>query len=299
MISAAGAQTRLLGQLTNRELLPEKPPNDADREVKKAYSELVSKVTAIAIAKELRSLGLAGARPTEAGLDDKSGAERQMAGGIGAKRVDVTWATEESGLLLAYSIKTINFKDKRSKNYQKNLTNRRGDLLFECITLHRRFPYSVLVGIFFLDEEARRDDTAKRRNTFENASERLLLFRGRTDPAGRDEQFEHLYIALLGLQPPEERAPFCDFYRVGQLDTPLTLDQVLEECLLTLVTRNADTYMVRNGKLVSASGGGKVKAKGIDDLKKVVVKRKKPRKSGKVGNAELFEAEEQVGEEEE
>ena len=63
-----------------------------------------------------------------------------MAGGIGAKKVDVTWATEEGGLLLGVSIKTINFRDRKTGNFQKNLTNRRGDMLFEAVTLHRRFP---------------------------------------------------------------------------------------------------------------------------------------------------------------
>src|SRR3546814_5010367 len=58
-----------------------------------------------------------------------SGAERRLAGGIGAKKVDVTWATEESGLILAVSVKTILFKDSRTQNFQKNLTNRRADLL--------------------------------------------------------------------------------------------------------------------------------------------------------------------------
>ena len=72
----------------------------------------------------------------------------RAAGGIGAKKVDVTWATEEGGLLLGISIKGINFRDRRSKNFQKNLTNRRGDMLFEAVTLHRRFPYAVLGGLF-------------------------------------------------------------------------------------------------------------------------------------------------------
>ncbi len=40
---------------------------------------------------------LNGSRPSPPGEFDKSGAERRMAGGIGAKKVDVTWATEESG----------------------------------------------------------------------------------------------------------------------------------------------------------------------------------------------------------
>src|SRR5262245_14788113 len=119
-----------------------------------------------------------------------------MAGGIGAKKVDVTWATEESGLLLAISIKSINFRDKRSKNFQKNLTNRRGDMLFEAVTLHRRFPYAVLGGFFFFDQAAESDGTTSRKSTFINAHHRFRLFTGRGDPAGRDEQYERLYIVL-------------------------------------------------------------------------------------------------------
>jgi hypothetical protein len=248
MSDAATAHNRLLLQLNTA--LGRKPPNNARQEVKKAYSERVSKVIAIAIAAELRNLGLKGARPTEAGLDERSGAERRMAGGIGAKKVDVTWSTEESGLLLAFSIKSINFKDNRTNNYQKNLTNRRGDLLFESITLHRRFPYSVLVGLFLFDDEARRDETATRHSTFMNAHERLMLFKGRIDPAGRDEQYEHLYVGLLAIDVSEPTASRCEFYRVGDLGEVLTLDEVLNDALRTLVTRNADLYMLDNGRVV-------------------------------------------------
>ena len=49
--------------------------------------------------------------------------------------------------MLALSVKSINFRDRRSRNFQKNLTNRRGDMLFESVTLHRRFPYAVLGGL--------------------------------------------------------------------------------------------------------------------------------------------------------
>lgn len=174
-------------------LLPAKPPDTARREEKKAYSEALSHRLAAAFGEELRERGLKEARPTEPGILDKSGAERRMAGGIGAKKVDVTWATEESGLLLGISIKTINFRDSRTKNFQKNLINRRGDMLTEGVTLHRRFPYSVLVGFFFFDKDAENDATKKRPSTFRNAHSRLKLFSGRTDPAGRDEQFEKMY----------------------------------------------------------------------------------------------------------
>ena len=153
--------------------LPEKPSDSARRPEKKRYSERVSQMVAQASADELRQRGLKGSRPAPPGELGKSGAERRMAGGIGAKKVDVTWATEESGLRLGISIKSINFRDRRTGNFQKNLTNRRGDMLFEAVTLHRRFPYAVLGGLFFLAMEAAEDATKRRRSTFLNAHGRM------------------------------------------------------------------------------------------------------------------------------
>ncbi len=45
------------------------------------------------------------------------------------------------------------YRDAKSKNFQKNLTNRRGDLTVEAVTLHRRFPYAVLTGWLFLERK--------------------------------------------------------------------------------------------------------------------------------------------------
>lgn len=167
-------------------LLP-KPPDSAPREAKQHFSQLVSDAAALVLAEELTARGLAGTYPA-AGVGGRVGAERRLAGGIGAKRVDVSWSTEQSGLLLGLSIKSINFRDGRSGNFQKNLTNRRGDLLFESVTLHRRFPYAVLGGFLILDSGAATDATPRRKSTFENAGYHLRLFRGRRDPAGREEQ---------------------------------------------------------------------------------------------------------------
>ena len=94
----------------------DKPPDSAAAPTKKSYSEKVSAAVAAAVAQGLRDRGLSGARPAPPGQLDTSGAERRMAGGIGAKKVDVTWATEEGGLLLGISIKCINFRDGRSRN---------------------------------------------------------------------------------------------------------------------------------------------------------------------------------------
>jgi hypothetical protein len=167
-----------------------------------------------------------------------------MAGGIGAKKVDVTWATPEAGLIFATSIKTINAKDAASGNYQKNLTNRRDDLLFESVTLHRRFPYAVLLGLFCLDQGAAADEKMKgerftRRSTFENAHQRLRLFSGRDDPADREEQFEFLAILLVDNEcdPPRVTA-----YGAGDHTLIVSLDDVLDQALAKVSERNPDFY---------------------------------------------------------
>lgn len=223
-----------------------KPAEGSGQSVKKRYSEQISNAIALGLADELRQRGLREARPTAPGKGTGSGAERRMAGGIGAKKVDVTWATEESGLLLAVSIKSINWRDKATGNYQKNLTNRRGDLLFEGVTLHRRFPYAVLYGLVFLDQEAASDGTAKRKSTFTNGHARLRLFTGRDDPAGRDEQYERLYVVLLNANPGH---PQLEPYAVGEPEQPVTWESIIEEMLVLVAERNPDFYEVADGQL--------------------------------------------------
>lgn len=179
------------------------------------------------------------AKPGPPGEVGVSGAERRLAGGIGAKKVDVSWATEESGLLLACSVKTIMFRDSRSNADQKNLINRRGDLLIESTTLHRRFPYAVVAGFLFLDIGAESDGTPRRRTTFENAFPRLRLFTRRPDPSGRDEQFERLYLLLVDSNP---FAPQLTGYEVHHRETPVQLASAFDELIDLLVERNFDLY---------------------------------------------------------
>ena len=178
-----------------------------------------------------------------------NGAERRMDGGLGAKKVDVTWATEESGLLLALSVKTINFRDSKTGNFQKNLTNRRNDMLFESTTLHRRFPYATLGGFFFLDAGAKDDGTKSRQSTFLNAHRRFKMFTGRTDPAGRPEQYEQIFIVLVDVSTDSFR---LEIYRAGRPDEPIPLDRALVELLETIAERSPDFYEVVEGRLVRA-----------------------------------------------
>jgi hypothetical protein len=226
-----------------------KPLDSADRPTKKRYSERVSEVVALALAEELRLRGLREARPAAPGHLDSSGAERRMAGGLGAKKVDVTWATEEAGLILAISIKSINFRDSRTKNFQKNLVNRRGDMLMEAVTLHRRFPYAVLGAFFILDKDAEVDQTVRRKSTFVNAHARLRLFTGRNDPAGRDEQFERFYLMLMDVS---SAAAQIRAFEVGKGFTPVALSDVLDDLLKIAAERNPDFYEFENGALKPA-----------------------------------------------
>lgn len=226
--------------------LGQKPADNAARAEKRNYSQRVSEVFAHALAEELRHRGLETARPAPPGVLGGSGAERRVAGGLGPKRVDVSWATEESGLLLAISVKTINFRDQRSGNFQKNLTNRRGDMLFESVTLHRRFPFAVLAGFLILDHEAARDDTNARKTTVQNAFSRFRLFTGRDDPAGRDEQYESLYIVLLDANPFQPR---YTAYAVADPEHSLELGEALDALVALLAIRNPDFYEAAGGEL--------------------------------------------------
>ncbi|MEO8122967.1 MAG: hypothetical protein ABI633_02860 [Burkholderiales bacterium] len=230
--------------------LPVKPEDGATQTTKKRYSEMMSQQVALALGTELRLRGLKEARPNDGSAAGESGAERRMAGGLGAKKVDVTWATEESGLLCAISVKTINFCDRKTGNFQKNLINRRGDMLMEAVTLHRRFPYAVLAGFFFLDKDAANDSTPKRRSTLINAHNRLQLFTGRIDPAGREEQFERFYLILLDASPASVvLRPFA----VGQPEIELTFNEIIDDMLELVSQRNPDFYEFVDGKLMSAS----------------------------------------------
>lgn len=225
--------------LAGLKTLPDKTGIAASQAAKRHYSQEMSRVIAEALGQALRDRGMDGARPAGPGAVGRSGVERRLAGGIGAKKVDVSWATEESGLLLGGSVKTINWRDGRSGNFQKNLTNRRGEMLFESVTLHRRFPFAVLAGFVFLDKDARNDGTARRNSTFANAFPRLRLFTGREDPAGREEQYERLYIALVDANP---FTPSFECYRADDATTLVTFEAILDDLVHVLAERNFDSY---------------------------------------------------------
>lgn len=84
-------------------------PDDAEpQSTKKNFNQNVSDALAIALASEMRDRGMGGVLqlPHDPRTGHSGGTERRMAGGIGAKKVDVTWATDEAGLIAAIPVKT-------------------------------------------------------------------------------------------------------------------------------------------------------------------------------------------------
>lgn len=223
-----------------------KPVDTEKQAAKKNYNEKVSAAVALTLSAELRARGMREALPAPNERGRSGGAERRVAGGIGAKKVDVTWATEESGLILAISVKTILFRDQKTQNYQKNLTNRRADMLNEAVTLHRRFPYAVLAGFLVLDAGAAADGTSRRRSTFENVGPRFRLFTGRNDPAGRDEQYERFYVALLDTTPA---LPTLRAFAVDDLETEVPLERMFDDLVQIVGERNFDLYEGMDGQI--------------------------------------------------
>ena len=78
-------------------------------------------------------------------------------------RVDVSFSDDRHGLLMAVTIKCLNFPSypkikgtdppqfdyEKKPNFSKNIKNRFGDLTTEAITLHLRFPFAV-VGCLYV-----------------------------------------------------------------------------------------------------------------------------------------------------
>jgi hypothetical protein len=155
----------------------------SDRNEKKNWSERLSRALADYVAGNLRDRGFENTKPFPGGAG-----ERAFQGGLGPKKVDVSYADERHGLLLAVSVKTIGYPP-----FGKNLKNRFGDLMTEAITLHMRFPYSVVCALFAFPEAADIDRTPMRlMSTFDRACKLFSLASGRREYTGPGEKFENV-----------------------------------------------------------------------------------------------------------
>ncbi len=228
-----------------------RPADDASREQKKRYAELVSKEFALAVANALRSRGLKHVTPSSS-AKLRTGAEKRIAGGMGDKKVDVTYATDRAGLVLAISIKTISFRDATTQNYQKNLQNRKGDLVFEVATLHKRFPFAVVGGLFFLYQDAKKDNVGHARiSTFDRAHQVFKMFNRRVGTRNEDSKFEYLAVGLYQSVPAK-----CTLYEAGQPNKPISFDFFIGELLRLVAERNPEEFVYHKGHIYKPSALG-------------------------------------------
>jgi hypothetical protein len=164
------------------------PPENAPQAEKKRYSERLSAYLAVEVSEGLRGIGFPNVKPIRGGPG-----ERAFQGGLGPKKIDVSYADERHGLILAVSIKTIT-----SAPFGKNLKNRFADLCTEAITLHMRFPYSVVCALFAFPAAADADVTLGRTmSTFQRAARLFATISGREEYTDPGEKFENVTMMLF------------------------------------------------------------------------------------------------------
>lgn len=196
---------------TDRDLI------ELGRGAKKNFAQAFSTALAQKTANVLRAI-FPEILPTEGGEFHES----QSTGAGGAKKLDVNYSTKKSGLELAVSIKTVNFKDEVTNRYTKNTKRIDGELRAEAQDCHRRQPYAVLVAYLFLPLEAATDgDQGKsslkhnadvvsarggRKSDQENHSLFELCFVGLYDDAGKTSFFSPDSVPETGV--PDQMIPF-------------------------------------------------------------------------------------------
>jgi hypothetical protein len=177
------------------------PDQAAPRDIKKRYSEQLSRNLATQVADGLRKTGFPRVKPEPGGRHEK-----EFQGGLGPKKVDVSYSDEQHGLIFAVSIKTIT-----AQPFGKNLKNRFGDLCTEAITLHMRFPYSIVCALFAFPTTADQDHSIEpgRRqvSTFQRATQLFATISGRRDYTDPGEKFEDVTMMLLHPVLNDESAP--------------------------------------------------------------------------------------------
>jgi hypothetical protein len=179
--------------------LDELPDRSAvtQQDQKKNYAEALSRLLAIRFANALRK-DFPGTTPDEQGRGQESRARTSK----GFKKLDVNYSTPELGLGLGVSIKTTNFRDKKQKNYKKNITRNDNELRAEAHDYHERQPYSVMVAVLFLPADSCDDATKRACSSFGHAVKTLRWRAGRSSPTNSAFLFERIFIGLYEAEGP-------------------------------------------------------------------------------------------------
>jgi len=163
---------------------------------KKNWSEAFSRALAVMFANHLRA-DFAGVTPDKHGRRQECPARTNR----GYKKLDVGYSTEELGLALGVSIKSINFRDPASNRYTKNYSRNDNELRAEAMDYHRRQPFAVLVGVLMLPIDSC-DDAGADESSFGAAVRYFRQRSNRRSPEGDADLFEAFFIGLYDDSEP-------------------------------------------------------------------------------------------------
>ena len=181
----------------------------------------------------------------------------------GLKRVDVSYNTNQAGLGLAVSLKSVHFgeRDEGASGFIHNMKRNDEELRVEATGHHLRQPYAVLVGVLFLPLESCTDQTeTSETSSFASWVQYLWPLKGRDEPEDPPDRCELVFVALYS--PAARNAaesiddPRLGFYHVGgRVKCPRRgIPELLTfEEFLKLIKK---TYDERNGKDFAFEGEG-------------------------------------------
>lgn len=222
---------RLMGVLetlgldeTDRRLL------ELGRGEKKNFAQRFSTALAQKVAGGLRR-DFPGIQPSA----DGAGHESLSKSATGLKKIDVNYSSPRSGLELAISIKTINFKDENTGRYTKNTKRVDGELRAEAEDVHKRQPYAVVVAYLFLPIDAATDGKL---SSVKHNADTLIHRSGRVDTKNENSLIE---LAFIGLYTDDGRVSFFRPEAVpptGVPSTPMTFRQTLADVKKLHAKRN-------------------------------------------------------------
>jgi len=223
----------------------------AEREEKKNFAQRLSEQLALMVADGLRPT-FPGVLPfRDQGRDERTsqvirGVESLASSLKGVKRLDVNFSTERLGLGLGVSIKTLNFRDARSKRYTKNVSRIDNELRAEASDYHVRQPYAVLAAIVFMPLDCAFDagDAESAHSSFGHACQTFRFRTGRVNPSDSAELFERVYIALYEAESERSLGELACFDvsnpppRKGLPFRPLSFTEVMGQIKSAFFERN-------------------------------------------------------------
>ena len=230
-----------------RAFMAENFPEGDPRKLKHGYAFKLSTSLARTVADSLRA-DFPGVLP---GIDGRGG-ESAAPVHSGFKRLDVNYSTQQLGLALGVSIKTLNFPDEGSGRFTKNATRIDNELRAEAQDYHHRQPYCVLAALIFVPEATVRDHGSRGRTSFRHIYETLSKRAGRQDHAGPHDRFELVYLITY---EDDENSPSFGRMRLTEVRAPTdatdepadatTFDDLIRAIGTTFQTRNPHHRLAR------------------------------------------------------